>query len=1124
MASPGKALHKALLAKIDTLVTCDVWDAVPQGTDYPYVLMDSDVSTNEDYLNLRVNRRFVYLSIWSRAEGSAEVRGIIDQIDATERLLVRIDASTELLRRELKKADDAVASSSSKMEKAVQRINKSFSLLGVAIGAAGIGLAFKKVFDATAEQERVTAQLNATLVSTGGAAGKTADELLNTAASLQKVTRYSDEAIIGAQNLLLTFKEIKGDNFDRATDAILDMSTAMGQDLKSSTIQLGKALNDPIKGLGALSRVGVQFTEAQKDLITTMAETGRVAEAQVLILKEMESQFGGSAEAARNTLAGALEGLSNAFGDLFEAQGSALGPMKQSLNELEAILSDPAFVQGAQDIAAAILSIGVAAAEALPAVIDFTKWVGEELAASVGGAATDDIPRLEKQLADAREELERFGQMASAPGFDDLREKIAKLEAQLKTAYEFQENLTVSTKKGAVASTAAAKAVTAQGAATGAVVTTSKEYAKVAKDLVKELDKLRDRHTKANDQLTAGIKELDELVASNDRYIEQLEFEVSLLGKTAREQALLTVEHEHAGKATEEQMEKIRALNAQLYDAEAATEAAAAAQKPFQDALQGTIERIDTAFASAWQGAFDSFSEFSDGIKDSFKNLIGELIHLAITRPIVMQIGAAVGLGGASGAASAAGGMASGAGGLSGIGTSLLGLGSGVYSGMGDIFTRLGMDQLAVQSYGAGMTATLGSMAMNAGAGLLGGFAGNAVFGGGGYSNIGATIGGIGGSIFGPVGAGVGSFIGSGIGSLFGGSNNGDNKGRADINLGTGVSNVYGVGKSFNQANVDALSQIVPVLQEFADAIGGSQAVLNLTAGNNSGLRLNGTKYGNPDELIAAAIKEIVSGATTLSATLKKLVANFDGSTDEVAAFSGAMLSISQQLQQNPVTKAVDDFAASSKLAGMTATQLYNDQRKALDELVYGFDGSAEAAVALNNALVQNRTAAYEMALAIEQIGQSINQAASDSIAYFQESTRTPDEQLQYMQKQLEFGAALLPGIKDPAQLAQWGQALLDINKRVFDMGPDDLQRSNVGTFIDFADFVRDTVTERLGSLSSTLEADQANLSKQLGAMLEVAAAGFQAPADTMLSASQLMYLAVQNFINGGGQYSQVVA
>jgi len=41
--------------------------------------------------------------------------------------------------------------------------------------------------------------------------------------------------------------------------------------------------------------------------------------------------------------------------------------------------------------------------------------------------------------------------------------------------------------------------------------------------------------------------------------------------------------------------------------------------------------------------------------------------------------------------------------------------------------------------------------------------------------------------------------------------------------------------------------------------------------------------------------------------------------------------------------------------------------------------------------------------------------------------------------------------------------------------------------------------------------------------MLEVAALGFQAPADTMYSAAELMYLAVQNFINGGG-YTEITS
>jgi len=82
VSEPTTALHTALLAAIDALVTCDVWDGVPQETTYPYVVMDFTTSSNEDLLNTRMDRRYVYLSIWSRSPGQAEVMGIMSQLDA----------------------------------------------------------------------------------------------------------------------------------------------------------------------------------------------------------------------------------------------------------------------------------------------------------------------------------------------------------------------------------------------------------------------------------------------------------------------------------------------------------------------------------------------------------------------------------------------------------------------------------------------------------------------------------------------------------------------------------------------------------------------------------------------------------------------------------------------------------------------------------------------------------------------------------------------------------------------------------------------------------------------------------------------------------------------------------
>ena len=205
-------------------------------------------------------------------------------------------------------------------------ISQRFGMVGVAATAMGGAIvgALGMAVSSAAESEQAMAQLDAVLQSTGGAAGLTRDELTNLADALQKVTTYDDEAIIGAESLMLTFTKVGKEVFPEAIATVLDMSTALGQDLQSSTIQLGKALNDPIAGITALSRVGVSFTETQKETIKAMVETGDVLGAQKLILAELAVEFGGSATAAADTLNGSIEQLGNSFGNLMEAIGAAL--------------------------------------------------------------------------------------------------------------------------------------------------------------------------------------------------------------------------------------------------------------------------------------------------------------------------------------------------------------------------------------------------------------------------------------------------------------------------------------------------------------------------------------------------------------------------------------------------------------------------------------------------------------------------------------------------------------------------------------------------------------------------------------------------------------------------------
>ncbi len=204
---------------------------------------------------------------------------------------------------------------SGKNEKSTGKLKKSFSGLGVAIGALGIAGAFAKITKLAIEQEKAVAQVDAAIKSTGGSAGFTSAELQKMAASFQNVTNYGDESILTMQSVLLTFTKIQGDILPKTTAAVLDLSARMGIDLQSAAVQLGKALNDPIANLSALSRSGIQFSDAQKSTIKSLVETNKLAEAQTIILKELNTQFGGSAKAARDTFGGAIISLNNAFGE-----------------------------------------------------------------------------------------------------------------------------------------------------------------------------------------------------------------------------------------------------------------------------------------------------------------------------------------------------------------------------------------------------------------------------------------------------------------------------------------------------------------------------------------------------------------------------------------------------------------------------------------------------------------------------------------------------------------------------------------------------------------------------------------------------------------------------------------
>ena len=682
-------------------------------------------------------------------------------------LLVRIEASTASLRREMAAADKTVAATTSSIDRQLARVDKAFDGLGksannlgrsVAGAFAGIaaGLSVKAVIDATVKQENAIRQLEARIKSTGGVAGYTSKELQDFASSLQKVTTYGDEAVIEMQSLLLTFTNVRGPVMKGATEAILNVATAMGTDLKSAALQVGKALNDPAKGVNALARSGIQFSEAQKATIEALVETGRAADAQAVILKELEVQFGGAARAAADTFGGAMQQAQNAFGDLLEAPGG-LNDGKLAFQELTELLQDPATVAAANTLTGALISGFTKVVSVVSETVNLTRFLAEELAATLHGISADDVVRLKDELVELEQmansgplgRLRFFGRdgIASFATDAEIQAEIAKIKAAIAAHEEFATTLG---NTGAASSAAAAqsgahtaaitvatkatkeqeKALRDQLRAIDAIIAQALPERRRIEDLARAQDDLRKAHAAGRitaDELALGIANLNEQYADPAiKEREQAEKKLAEQLKKTDDQVQSVLDRlDPISKATRDYADEQKLLaDAMKRYPERAAEYQRALDllgKEYQDNkrqasewgqwTESALERVDGAFADAWRNIGDGFKGFRDSLTNAFRQMLAELAHMAITRPIVLSIGAALGVGGSPQALAAGG---------SGIWGPALGGGSAGGGSLYDIFGA-GKSLYSLGTSGFGQAVTAG---WNAGSGLWGGLQG----------------------------------------------------------------------------------------------------------------------------------------------------------------------------------------------------------------------------------------------------------------------------------------------------------------------------------------------------------------------------------------------------------------
>lgn len=913
--------------------------------------------------------------------------------ESVERLLVRIDATTEQLRRELKAADSAVMQSASIVEKAQARMNASWAGANKFVnqhqtelkllGAAAVGataLAVNSIIKYSDSYQRLQGQLNLVTDSqdelnrvyagTKQVASDTGQTLESTITLYARMSRATEEMGLSETERLRITETINkslivsGTSAQEAAGSLRQLSEALASGVLRGEEFNSMAENAPRLLKGMADYLGVSRGELRK-----MAKEGELTSDKVIkAIQEMGGSIDAEFSKMPMTVERAMNRISIAVAD---AVGKTdMSPMIAALGDFEKAVSDPSVVQGLTDIASAIVRVTVESGRFIAAMGGMARATGEWVASIVSDFDPDDIAAMGVELERLNAQLKYLEKGGGGTGqrAAQLRAEIKEMEGIYNLQIELINNVTDARAKDTKAAGDQGKAydglseiiVKAKKKESTVVTAYNKAQEKATRTLMdteaRRVSKVKDTVAALDRQLTAiGMNDRAQVIynatmdAAEYAHGEEL---AAIVDKTValydQQQAI-----EATGKETE------RAADAAEEAAERSAKAAEDAMQPWNDALQDMAANIDQGFSQAWTDAFsgaeDGFKSFADNMKNAFFNLLGNMAHMALTRPIVMQISAAMG-GLIPGAASAAGGSTGGVGSMfsGGIG----GMGQGFYEGVGNFASNMGFTGIGDAAYTKGLNTTGWTIGADIAGGFIGGLAGNKLFGE--TSGIGSTIGGIAGSLL-PipipgVGAAIGSFLGSGIekalDKVFGGDNDGNNAGASDFNLAdkTNVGRTWG--NSPGPENADAAVALAAGLQQFADAIGGSSLAANITVGRK------GIKYGNQnfgqeaEKFYKEAFRDVIENATGLNSALKELALAFEGTAEETATYIMAMASMAEAVQTNPVEQAMSDMVTSLDNASTGIMGAYRKQVDAIHLLITEYDGSASATVELNDALV----------------------------------------------------------------------------------------------------------------------------------------------------------------------------
>lgn len=627
-----------------------------------------------------------------------------------------IDGMTDAGRR----AEGATKKSAKGMSDAYSALSanvaKAAAKMVIALGSVAGTLASGKMFSAAIREseqlERNLFRTGAIIQATGGAANRTVAQLHGQARALARETLQSTEGVMRAQQTLLTFRKVQGGVFDDAIKAAADMSAALGTDLNSNVLQLGKALEDPITGLTALTRSGTVFTEAQKEMVRQMVETGRVADAQKFILAELAAQYGGVAAQEASGLAGAQDSLAQSAQEFLIRLSDVLGLLPAATAFYNKLAGAVDFAATQIERVAFYLGAGAAALTVAfaPAIVSATIAVGGFVASLVLTRAALLRTGIGALVIGAGELAYQFYRLVTATG--GWGNALSLLGEVASGVWEG-----IKTSASAIKPALGAIWADVSAAFTRMLQTMSLNWGNFlwrlgsGVEAIPGFGDVAQSLKNASDTAIDKFVELDAAASGMEGSAIRLRGEAANLATQGFDKAKeaagkLSAAVSGAAESTEDGAEAADRLASALGDdptggggATKKMKEAKKAADEMADAMKGHVSgAVDTlagAFGDFLTGSISSFKDFTKTIIDGFKRMISQMIATAIANPIKIALGLTGSVGGSAAAAAVSGG-----GGAGGAGSGLL----GGLLGSGGLFASIGSGAmgLATSLFGAG--------------------------------------------------------------------------------------------------------------------------------------------------------------------------------------------------------------------------------------------------------------------------------------------------------------------------------------------------------------------------------------------------------------------------------------